>query len=360
MMHERANGHSVDLERARALVLAHGWNTTSYQILNPGFQYWFSPSADAVVGHVRRKRIWVVGGAPVCAPDRLDEALIRFEGEAHAAGAGVCYVGAQDRLARRCLPHPGYAATVLGTEPWWDPGAWPALVAQRQSLRAQLNRARNKGVTATVRPAGAGAEPALDPLLRAWLASKGLPPLGFLTTPWLLDDLRDRRLVVAEQHGAPVGYLVLTPIPDRGGWLVEQIVRGPSAPNGTAELLVDAAFQWMAGCGARYATLGLAPLTVVAGAPPPRDPWWLAWSLRWLRAHGRRFYNFEGLQRFKAKLGPAGWDPVYAIADESRISLRTMLGVSEAVVGGDLVRFGAKFLFHALSTEMHRMTTGAR
>ena len=68
-----ADEHPVDLERARALVLTHGWNTTSYQILNPGFEYWFTPSGDAVVGHVRRKRVWVVGGAPVCAPDRLDE-----------------------------------------------------------------------------------------------------------------------------------------------------------------------------------------------------------------------------------------------------------------------------------------------
>jgi phosphatidylglycerol lysyltransferase len=214
-------------------------------------------------------------------------------------------------------------------------------------------------VVAVVRPPASGADPALEALLGEWLETKGLPPLGFLTTPWLLADLRDRRLVVAEQGGRMVGFLVLTPIPDRAGWLVEQIVRGRHAPNGTTEVLVDRAFRWIAEQGGRYVTLGLAPLAPLPADGTSRGPWWLTWSLRWLRAHGRRFYNFEGLYNFKAKLGPAGWDPVYAIADEARLSLRTMLGVSEAVVGGDLVGFGARFFSHALRAEVRRMTTGA-
>ncbi len=355
----RVGGASIDQERARALVLAHGWNTTAYQILNPGFRYWFTPSGDGVVGHVRRRHIWVVGGAPVCAPGLLDEVVAQFEGDAHSAGARVCYVGAQDRLARRCLPDPGYAATVLGTEPWWDPGDWTALVDGHASLRGQLNRARNKGVSATVRPAGTGTAPALDALLLEWLGAKGLPPLGFLTTPWLLADLRDRRLVVAEQDGQPVGFLILTPIPGRTGWLVEQIVRGRNAPNGTSELLVDRAFQWMAENGGRYATLGLAPLAPAPRDRSRRDPWWLTWSLARLRAHGKRFYNFEGLHSFKAKLRPAGWDPVYAISDEARVSLRTMKGVAEAFAEGSLIGFGVRLITHAVGMDMHRMRTGA-
>ncbi|MBW8771839.1 MAG: DUF2156 domain-containing protein [Gemmatimonadetes bacterium] len=329
-------------------------------MLNPGFRYWFTPAGDAVVGHVPRKRVWVVGGAPVCASHRLEEVAEQFERAAHAAGARVCYVGAQGRLARRCLPDPGFAATVLGTEPWWDPAHWDALVAGRPSLRAQLNRARNKGVSATVLPPGSGSDPALEALLGEWLATKGLPPLGFLTTPWLLADLRDRRLIVAERGGRTVGFLVLTPIPDRAGWLVEQIVRGRNTPNGTTELLVDRALRWMAESGGRYVTLGLAPLAPVPTDATPGGPWWLTWSLRWLRAHGRRFYNFEGLYNFKAKLGPAGWDPVYAIADEARLTLRTMTGVAEAVVGGNLAAFGARVAGHALGAEWRRMTTGAR
>ena len=349
---------SADRDRARELILRHGWNTTAYQVLNRGFQYWFPAERDAVVGFVGRRRVWVVGGAPSCSADRLAAVCAGFESAAARVGAAVCYVGAQRRVAGRTLDDPGYSATVIGTEPWWDPAEWEGTLRARASLRAQLNRARNKGVRVDLLAAGAPPGPGVEALLQRWLASKGLPPLGFLTTPWLLEDLRDRRLFIAGCGDLPVGFLVLTPIPAREGWLVEQIVRAPDAPNGTAELLVDAAFRWMHGEGARFASLGLAPLAGDHPSPRP-EPWWLRGGLGWLRLHGRRFYNFGGLYAFKAKLAPAGWDPVYAIANRPRVSVGTLVGVGEAVVGVGLLRFGGRLAGHALRAEWRKMTKGA-
>jgi phosphatidylglycerol lysyltransferase len=349
---------SLERDRARALILRHGWNTTAYQVLNRGFQYWFPGEQDAVVGFVGRRRVWVVGGAPSCSADRLATVCAGFESAAGRAGAAVCYVGAQGRVAERTLNDPGYSATVIGTEPWWDPASWEGTLQARASLWAQLNRARNKGVQVRLLPAAEPPGPAVEALLDRWLGSKGLPPLGFLTTPWLLDDLGDRRLFIAERGELPVGFLVLTPIPAREGWLVEQIVRAPDAPNGTAELLVDAAFRWMHRSGARFASLGLAPLA--GDHPPPRpEPWWLRAGLGWLRLHGRRFYNFGGLYAFKAKLAPAGWDPVYAITNRPRVTLGALAGVAEAVVGDGLLRFGGRLAGHALRAEWRKMTKGA-
>ncbi|HEX7919092.1 MAG TPA: phosphatidylglycerol lysyltransferase domain-containing protein, partial [Gemmatimonadales bacterium] len=111
-------------ELARALILQHGWNTTAYQVLNEGFQYWFPPEADAVIGYVPRRRIWVVGGAPACSIERLPAVCAAFEAAAARAGVGVCYVGAQGRIAERTLGDERFSATVLGTEPWWDPAGW--------------------------------------------------------------------------------------------------------------------------------------------------------------------------------------------------------------------------------------------
>ena len=51
-------------DRARALVLQHGWNATAYQIVNPGIALWFARAGDAVAGYVRRSRTRVVAGAP--------------------------------------------------------------------------------------------------------------------------------------------------------------------------------------------------------------------------------------------------------------------------------------------------------
>ena len=101
-------------------------------------------------------------------------------------------------------------------------------------------------------------------------------------------------------------------------------------PNGTVELMIDAAMRSLADGGYEYATLGLAPLSARAGVRPCQHPWWLRLLLAWMRLHGRRFYNFDGLDAFKAKLRPARWEPVFAIANEPRPSARTLYAIAAA------------------------------
>ena len=50
---ELAVGHPS----ARELVMTYGWNTTAYQILNPGLQHWFAPDLPAVVAYIRRHNV---------------------------------------------------------------------------------------------------------------------------------------------------------------------------------------------------------------------------------------------------------------------------------------------------------------
>ena len=135
-----------DYERARALILEFGWNATAYQILNPGLTLWFTARRDGVIGFVRHGRTVVVGGAPVCALDRLDAIAAEFDGAARARGYRVCYFGAGDRLDNLYAADAGWSRVLLGAQPAWDPRSWSDAVGKRQSLRGQFNRARNKGV----------------------------------------------------------------------------------------------------------------------------------------------------------------------------------------------------------------------
>lgn len=338
-------------ERAHALVMAHGWNTTSYQVLNPGFDHWFDPAEDAVAGIVRTRRVWVVGGAPICAAHRLPAVTQRLEIDARAVGARVCYVAAQDRLEHLKRGDGTSALFYLGAEPYWDPRRWPEIVAGHASVRAQVARSRNKGVeVAELRLGTDEATALLGDVQAEWLAEKGLPPLAFLTMPWLFDRLGDRRLFVATRGGEVVAFAVLTPIPGREGWLVEQLARRPSAPNGVGEQLVDAAFRRLAEEGAGFVSLGIVPLSPRARGADAA-PWWLRGTFGWARAHGRRFYNFDGLDRFKAKLHPDAWLPVYAILNAPSPTPALMWGVLEAIVGGPPLRFLAAAGARALRSE---------
>ncbi|MFL6258234.1 MAG: phosphatidylglycerol lysyltransferase domain-containing protein [Thermoanaerobaculia bacterium] len=162
-------------------------------------------------------------------------------------------------------------------------------------------------------------EPGLQRCLSEWIERRGLPPMHFLVEWNLLPRLLDRRLYVAERGGETVGFLIASPIPLRKGWLIEQIVRGRTAPNGTTELLLDTAICALAEEGAEYVTLGLSPLSrAVPQRPAP--PWTVRPLLAWMRVHTRRFYNFEGLEAFKRKFLPEEWEPIYAVTDRPRVS----------------------------------------
>jgi phosphatidylglycerol lysyltransferase len=353
-------------QRARALVLAHGWNAVAYQILNPGIRHWFAGAGDAVVGYATYAGTRVVAGAPVCAADRVAAVADAFAADARAHGQRVVYFGAGRRFEERYAADPARprAAVPLGAQPWWDPAGWEAIVGRVASLRAQCNRARNKGVrVAEWTPEAAHEHPALRRVLAAWLAGRGLPTLHFLVEPETLACLADRRVFVAEsgaRAGGVVAFLVATPIPARGGWLLEQWPRLPDAPNGTVELLVDAAMRALGDAGARAVTMGLAPLSARATPRTPPPPAWIALALRWARAHGQRFYDFGGLDAFKAKFRPDDWEPIAAVADRARFTPRALWAVAGVFGRGSPVALVARALAMAGRDEARRAVRAVR
>jgi phosphatidylglycerol lysyltransferase len=344
------------LEETRKLILAHGWNTTSYQILNPGIKRWFSAANDAVVGFVAAVGVRVVAGAPVCAPSRLAEVVAEFESEAARNNERVCYLAAESRLEVVYENSPDYAKILLGAQPVWQPKNWAEIVAKHKSLRAQINRARNKGVKITEwTTERAYQNPVLKECVREWLNAKGLPPLHFLVEPDTLARLYDRRVFVAERGddgGEVVGFVLLSPVATRNGWLFEQFIHRPKAPNGTVELMIDAAMRELATDGCDYATLGLSPLSVRAEIKPFDNPLWLRILLAWMQKHAQRFYNFDGLDAFKAKLQPERWEPVFAIYNKPRISVRTLYAIASVFSGNKPVRLFIGGLWRALVTEI--------
>jgi phosphatidylglycerol lysyltransferase len=174
---------------------------------------------------------------------------------------------------------------------------------------------------------------ALDRLVNRWKATRAMAEMGFLVRVAPFEDAADRLLFVAEQNGRPVGILSMAPVFARGGWLFEDLLRDPSAPNGTTELLVDAGMRAIAGEGARWATLGLAPL---AGPVAP-------WLVR-VRSWATPFFNFRGLHAFKAKLHPAAWEPIWLTYPTGSSPLRALLDALTAFAGGSVLRFGWRTL----------------
>jgi phosphatidylglycerol lysyltransferase len=353
-----------DKRRARALVLQHGWNATAYQILNPGLSHWFSTSGDALVGYVCVNGTRVVAGAPVCSVERLQDVVREFNEDSERCGVQVCYFGAGERLEEQLRRDDGWSAASLGAQPSWDPAGWAKIVTGKSSLRAQLNRARHKGVVVREWPtARVEKSAAIRGCLSEWLEDRPLPSLHFLVEPETLGDLEDRRVFVAEHGEAVIAFLVASPVPARNGWLIEQIVRGRDAVNGTAELMVDVTMRALHTSGAQYVTLGLSPLSRHSRFDRRRMPAWLRLALYIVREHGRRFYNFEGLDRFKAKFEPHAWEEIVALSNRRTFPLGALRAIASAFSGGSPVwlvtRALGKRIAHEARFQKLRVRSGA-
>jgi len=312
--------------------MAHGRNATACQILNPGISHWFSARLEAVVGYVRRDGWMLVAGQPVCRSEVLPVAVEEFEAWTRAQGLQVCYVCAAGDLRDLFGNSRAHSTITIGAQPVWNPSDWPAIVRSRSSLRAQLHRSLNKGVRIDTLPATEGAgNPEIHQTLREWLDGSLLPPMHFLVEPEVLSSIVDDRLLfVARREGRIVAFLIASPVAARNGYLVEELARSPRAPNGTSELLIDAAMNRFADAGCSYATMGLVAL---ARGTVRENPLWLRSLMMVARAHANRFYNFRGLERFRSKMQPACWEPVYAISNERHFSPQALYAVGGAFSG---------------------------
>lgn len=365
----------LDFDRAKDLVDRLGWNTTCYQILNQGIERQFCADPEALVGYVRRGHCRVVAGAPVCRSEDAADVLRAWEEHSAEAGDKVCCFGAERRFLQASRELGGHSEVILGSQPVWDTSRWPEAAAHHASFRAQLNRARNKGVAVEEwPPEKAQNHPELNRILSEWLSTRGLPPMHFMVEPHTLPNLEGRRVFVAVRNERPTAFLTLSPIPRRNGFLTEQFPRGREAVNGTVELLMDTGIKAITASGAKYLTMGIVPLSkrheavltpegssfhetltrfevpVLGGEP---NPAWLNLMMKWVRAHGRRFYNFDGLDAFKSKFMPHAWEPIYAISNEPKFSMGSLVAIAAAFSDGPLTTTAVRALGRAVKKEVH-------
>lgn len=350
----------LGVSRARDLVMEFGRNATAYQILNPGIEHWFSAREDGVVGFVARGSWLLVAGEPVCADGSLPEVLSDFETFARSRHSRVCYVCAAEPMHEltSCLPR--HSAVTLGAQPVWHPADWPDIVRSRRTVRAQLHRALNKGVEIeSLSPADAAAHPEIRLTLQEWLRNRPLPPMHFLVEPEVLSGVVDDRLLLFARHrNRIVAFLVASPVSARNGFLIEEVARSTRAPNGTTELLIDAAMHRFAESGCTFATMGLVAL---AHGTTTENPLWLRGLMSIARAHANRFYNFRGLERFRAKMHPVRWEKLYAITNEPRFSPQALYalggafsGISPALAIALAILKGARDELHTLGRVLSR------
>jgi phosphatidylglycerol lysyltransferase len=148
-----------------------------------------------------------------------------------------------------------------------------------------------------------------------------------------------KKYFTARVNGKLVGFLAASPIPARKGWYLEDVLRQPDAPQGTATLLVVEALSKLKAEGAALATLGTSPLTTDGPDDVQGEHRVVARALEIAGRGLGGFYNFEGLRRFKGKFVPSWWESEYALVQRGvTVPPRVGHAIVRALVPGGLTQ----------------------
>ena len=336
----------ADRRRLGELLRDHGRDLHSFMVLESGLEVWTSDNGDAAIAYADRGGTWVAVGSPLCPPDQAAQAARDFAATARRHRAQPAFFGVSEPLLGHLCRAGRFDVLAIGEAPTWDPANWDHSIQTSPKLRNRLRRGRRQGirpriVNAAEVAAGTPLRAALDALADQWARAKPLPPLGFMATVEPFEQTDARRYFVAEHADRLVGCAVCVPIYGRGGWLVEDLLMAPDAPAGATEVLIDGVMRGLAAEGAALVSLGLVALAGVDQAPSvDRHPLWRTVFRAILRL-GRPWYNFHGVHRFRKKLQPDTWEPVYLVAD-GKLTLATMWGVLSAFTPGGVPAFALR------------------
>ena len=316
----------------------YGYNPHSLVSIAPGALVWSTPDIDGAIIYGEFGRVWLVAGDPLTPLENMAELARQFTAFAKGRNRVVAFVPTSAEFARLITPG-DFTAVKVGASPYFDLKIWNPRGDCAKKLRAGVNQARRAGVEVemTSESVDESLKKETAQLCMRWLSSRrSATTFGWLIAldPFLHSEYK--KYFAARVNGRLVGFLAASPIPARKGWYLEDVLREPDAPQGTATLLVVEALAKLKAEGVSLATLGTSPLATDG----PNDVLSAEHRViqRALRLASQRlgvFYNFEGLRRFKGKFVPSWWESDYALGQRGAVmSARVAYAIVRALVPG--------------------------
>jgi phosphatidylglycerol lysyltransferase len=324
----------------------YGYNAHSLVSITPGALQWTMPGVDGAIVYGEFGRVWLAAGDPLGRPEDIKSLAAGFMAAAAKAKRIAAFVPASERFARVGVQL-GLSTIKIGAAPYFDLKVWQPRGNCARKMRAGINRASRAGIgIEMVKSFDQQLRKEVADLCLEWLSSRrAATAFGWLFAldPFLRAE--SKKVFVARDAGRRlVGLLAASPIPARGGWYLEDVLRAHDAPPGTADLLVFSALQELKTTGAAMATLGTAPLAREGvDELSTHDHPVIERALRQASKRLSPFYNFEGLRRFKAKFVASRWESEYALVQHGvMVPSRVAQALLRAIVPGGLKQLLAR------------------
>ncbi|MDT5271283.1 MAG: hypothetical protein QOH49_3469 [Acidobacteriota bacterium] len=223
----------------------YGYNAHSLVSVASGARAWTTPEIDGAVVYNESGRVWLATGDPLADEQEASHLARQFIRAAQQSGRIAAFVPTTSRFAES-MAGVDLTTVKIGAAPYFDLKRWGPHGDRAKRLRAGLNQAKRAGVfieaveTLEERLRGEAVG-----LCREWLRSRRTATsFGWLFTLDLFRHAAHKRFFTArDAEGRLLGLLAASPIPARSGWYLEDVLRRPDAPPGTADLLIVTAFR---------------------------------------------------------------------------------------------------------------------
>jgi phosphatidylglycerol lysyltransferase len=319
----------------------YGYSPHSLVSIAPGALLWSTPDIDGAIIYAEFGRVWLAAGDPIAPSEDMAELARQFAAFAKQKDRVVAFVPSTAEFAR-AVAHSDFTAVKVGASPYFDLQTWNPRGDSAKKIRAGVNQARRAGVE--VEMISDGVDEALKKetaqVCMHWLKSRrSATTFGWLVAldPFLHSEYK--KYFAARVNGKLVGFLAASPIPARKGWYLEDVLREPDSPQGTATLLVVEALAQLKAEGAVLATLGTSPLATDGPDDVPGEHRIVTRALEIAARRLAGFYNFEGLRRFKGKFVPSWWESEYALVQRGvTVPPRVGHAIVRALVPGGLTQ----------------------
>ncbi len=301
----------------RRMQLLYGYSEHSLIGISGDKKVWMGRKKTGAVCYKERGKVWLVAGEPLASEENLSNVTREFLQTAKTKKKIVAFLPATERFALAAVSE-NLKTVKVGASPYFDLRNWNPRGNKAKNLRSGLNQAQRAGISVRqIENVDEKFRREFDELGESWLKSRRAGvKFGWLFNLAPFENAEAKRFFAARREdGTLVGILAASPIPARDGWYLEDVVRAPDAPNGTADLLVFETLKKLAEQGATTATLGTVPLCEKGADNASTSGNILVKRLlKSSRKNLNSVYNFEGLQCFKSKFVPSWWESEYVLA----------------------------------------------
>ncbi|MDR2833112.1 MAG: phosphatidylglycerol lysyltransferase domain-containing protein, partial [Streptococcaceae bacterium] len=298
-------------KKARHLVNNYGQNVASYLALEDDKLLFFSKEVEGIVAYGIVGDTLIVQGDPIAAPQDYPKLLEEFTEFAVKSAHNLFFMSITDKFLAE-YEKLGYGFVKCGEEARFDLQEYNLKGKKAAKMRMNINHATKKGYQVLEYKVNEKRELKLDKefdrISNEWLEGKNSSALGFTVGTVGLENPLDKRYFYAvDELGVMQGFVVFVPFEDEGkGYMADVTRRAKSATWGITELLVYEGFQVFKEEGAKWGSMGVAPL-----ANLENEEKMVARMLQFVYNNLNSIYGFKSLYQAKVKYSPTHWNPNY-------------------------------------------------